>query len=489
MTEEFTFQHQKVYYKGTLIKGLSAENFAVIPYTDNELEVSWKCLRDTKGIWWFWPHPKKIKVKFLTKDIQNFTIINKDYAKDKEHVYLVDKDGCLIPNADAETFRVLEDTPYFSKDKHNLYALDSIHGLFIYKDADFESLVSIGWNQFITDKHHVYHFSSGIVTLSNDAKHIEIFDDGVAQTSDLTPLEQNKKYLLKKYPTLVGWWHPAYEFTIDSHSLNADCFYKTNNAIFYLYENKSSGKADAVLIEKADVSTFTILSPYYARDKNRVYCQHRTVEHVAIDSFKVLKDKLAVDEQGIFYNGFRVDCDRSSFEVVYEDGGSLKSVVAKDKDSVYCDQNILFGKVGMRTGNGIVLTRIKNADPMSFTMYSDLWAKDKNQVYLGLKPYKKAMAPSFEYLCTVGCDEWAKDHQFLYNGNGKRVVKGIDGATFRMLNKFWGMDSKNVFSFCTGGVRSSIDVKTFKIIDDKGGAEDKNYVYSCLHGEIKKKKK
>jgi len=486
MNESFTFKNNKVYYSGILLKGISAEGFGKVSYSNNKSEQNIFCLKDVKGVWWFWPHNKP-KVKFLTSDIDNFTFINENFAKDSKYVYLVAKDGCVIPNSDAETFLVFEDTPYFSKDKNNLYALDSISGLFIYKYADCESLVPLGWNQFITDKHNVYYYSN-VIELSNASKHFEIFDQNILGESDLNNFELNKKYLLEKYPHIVGWWHPDYEYNIEFPRLNQNCFYKTKTAIFYLHKNPYGEVANPCLIEKVDFSSFEILSHYYAKDKNHVYCQHRIVEHANIASFEVINENLAKDDHYIFFNGYMVDCDKASFEVIQEEP-NLSKIIAKDKNSIFTDKLTLFGNNGLRTGNDRTLSAISKSDPSSFQIFSKLWAKDNKQVYFHYEPYRKADAKSFEFLFSDSHDEWAKDHQFLFNGNGKRIVKNIDGAHFKMLNKFWGKDKKSVFNFKTGGIRSSIDVDTFRITDDKGSAEDKNFVYVYRDGEVLKKKK
>ncbi|WP_347375043.1 DKNYY domain-containing protein [Aequorivita sp. Q41] len=486
MTENFTFKNNKVYYKDTLLKGISAEGFGEVLFTDKKGEHYNICLKDIKGVWWWTWRKNKPSVKFLSSDIDNFTYINADFAIDSRYVYLIAKDGFLIPNSDAKTFKVLEDTPYFAKDKNNLYALSSISGLSIYRDADCESIVSVGWNQFITDKHNVYHYAE-VIELSNSSKHVECFDHNTPPTSDLSIYEQNKKYLLEKYPNLIGWWHPEYEFNVAFPTTNQDGYFKTETHIFYLHKHPYGDKAYPTLIEKADVSSFEILSHYYARDKNHLYCEHRIVENVDLDSFKVIKDSLAEDEHSIFFNGYLVDCDKASFRVIQK-SSNLPWLVAKDKNSVFIATLTLFGQASMRTGKDQTLKPIFKSDPSTFQLFSRLWAKDTNQVYFDYKPYRKADAKSFEFLFSDGDDEWAKDNQYVYNGNGKRILKNIDGAHFKMLNNFWGKDKKSVFNFKTGSIRPSIDVASFQIINDAGDAADKNFVYSYRNGEIIKKK-
>ena len=86
--------------------------------------------------------------------------------------------------------------------------------------------------------------------------------------------------------------------------------------------------------------------------------------------------------------------------------------------------------------------------------------------------------------------EWSRDKNHLYNANGLRIVKGIDGSSFVMLNTFWGMDKNHVFNFVTERISKTIDAESFEVIDDNDGAQDKNFIYNVEDcGEIKKKKR
>lgn len=81
------------------------------------------------------------------------------------------------------------------------------------------------------------------------------------------------------------------------------------------------------------------------------------------------------------------------------------------------------------------------------------------------------------------------DRHGLYNANGKRTVKGVDGASFRMLNRYWGKDDQSVFCFVTGGVQRAADASTFEITDDAGGARDASMQYLVKDGSIRKTKR
>ena len=484
---DFIFKDQQVFYEDFLLKGVSPDGFDVLFTEPSGIKA---ILKDVKGIWWFYLFRNKPKLKFLTKDTTHFSIVNNDYAKDQKSVYLIAKDGIAIPNSDPDTFVVIEDTPYYAKDKNFLYALDSTSGLFIYDHADFDTLVPISHSAYITDQDNVYHYGPPI-QLSNSSKYDEYFD--YLYKEGANNFEKNKQVLLEKYPDIIGWWHPEYEFQPDIPSTQSKGYHQTNNAVYYIFEVNAKEetyiKPDYTVLRKADLSTFEILSPHYAKDKNHVFCQNRILKEVDVLSFKVISNKLAEDKNNLFFNGYPVDCDKASFEIIYEqERGYSFELVARDKDHLYIDTMKKFGKTGLRTGYDKALTISKKVDdPASFEILNDFWARDRSQIYYDFKPHALTDPESFRLLF-ADHNDWALDNKHLYQYG--KAVKDIDGATFEMLNTHWGKDANHVFSFGTGRIRANIDVASFRVTDEEGGGEDKDFVYSFNNfGELRKKRK
>lgn len=133
---------------------------------------------------------------------------------------------------------------------------------------------------------------------------------------------------------------------------------------------------------------------------------------------------------------------------------------------------------------------MKNSHPGSFTRLNDVWAKDLNNVYCYGKPWPDLDAGTFEFLFTEYPTSYAKCANGLHDANGRRTVKGIDGASFSRLNNFWGKDSSNVYSFKTHRIQKQMDAATFEITDDFGGGRDKSFNYSLgpLSTIIKRKR-
>ncbi|MEM6724619.1 MAG: DKNYY domain-containing protein [Bacteroidota bacterium] len=484
--DQFIIQNKQVYFNDFLLKGVSPDGFNVV------FNTAYKAIiHDIKGFWWVYDFRKKPKLKFITKDFDHFVIINEDFAKDSQFVYLIAKACYAIPKSDPTSFTVLADTPYFSKDKNHLYALSSSSGLFIYDDADYESLVAVKWGSHITDKDNVYYYGPPL-ELSNRAKYREQFDD--LPLGDTPNFERNKQFLLQKYPDIIGWWHPDYPFKPKLPSADFTGYHQEENAAYYIFEiddsDETNVRTDYTLIRKADIASFEILSKYYAKDQQNIYFENRVVHAVDRESFQVINHKLGRDSNALIFNGYRTEVDPSSIEILSaREGAHQLELIAKDKDHVYADQWTKFGKTGMRTGYDKTLALMKKiADPASFELLSDLWAKDQSHIYYRFKPMEQIDYDSFQFLMIHNYSHWAKDQYHLYQND--KLIKDIHGASFQVLNRFWGKDQKHVFSFDTSRIRSKIDASSFQITDDQGGAEDKDFVYYFNNfGELKKKKK
>lgn len=484
MESAFSIQDNKVYYNDNVLKGISSDKFETILFTNEHKQTYVKYLKDKKGIWFF--HSRKNGItKFLTADIDNFSIINDDYASDSKSVYLVAKDGFFIPNSDPDSFIILTNTPYFAKDKNQLYALDSSSGLSIYRYADNESIVSADGHQFVTDKHTLYHYSSAI-EISNSQKYLNYLDPEFPyeKRKDKSALDVNKEFLNNYYPNIIGWWHKDYPFQIDIENIDELGFYKTKNAVFHLESNSHLKHNVPTLVRKADYHSFKSLNVYYGKDNKNVYYKSLLVLDADVNTFELVNEKLAKDKSSYFYNGNKIECDFDTFKVADEN-----SLFFKDKNTLFSEQQVREGNVGMRYEIIDMLKPIKNSSPTTLKVFSSVWAKDDNQVYRYAEPFKKADVRTFEYLHIQSRYDWAKDENYLFSDSVKKIMKGIDGSSFIAFNEFWGKDENNVFFFHTEKKLPSIDINTFKITDDNGGAMDENYLYSVNEiGELKKKK-
>ena len=490
MKEHFSINNCKVFYKKTELKKISAEQFLVFfelgglykTYVDRAF------LKNKDGIWWFHEGNSKPKVTFLTADFEHFTVINEDYCKDGNQVFWMRTQCVEIPNSDADSFQVLTETPYFEKDKNQVYALSSsAEGLQIFEHVDSITFGGLGWNSYATDKDNVYHFNWHFMELNNRAKYAYCLDDAqVRQNNTLNQIyEINKKYVKQLYPNINGWWQDNYDKLnrIDSSEVG---HFGMGGSIYYIEKDRHSDGSTPNLVNEAETTSFKSLDTWYGKDKNRVYFKWKQVLEADVTTFVTLRFKLAKDHHHYYYNGFKItNIDYDSFQPLEKHSDEYQ-LIAKDKNSIFSSKNKRLGKF---KGYADLLIAIKNSDPESLEIYSEARARDKNQVYWHMQPNLKIDVASFKHLFYESVNDWAKDKHYLYNANGRRKVKGVDGASFKMLNKYWGKDNRSVFSFLTERILPSIDVETFRVLDPDGTAEDKNYRFKINHGVILKSKR
>ncbi|OMF96085.1 DKNYY domain-containing protein [Paenibacillus sp. FSL R7-0273] len=444
--------------------GITSEGFSVV-HIFNRGWLPFGYLRDTQGVWWF--DGRKSKVTLVSREAEGFRVLDEDYGLDAKHVYLEDKE---IPGADPDTFRLLPGSPYFSVDKRRLYVKngDRFH---TWDDIDPETAVAK--MDYCIDKDHVLHLFNSL-SYANGSK------------GELV------EWLRESCPDVCGWWHPDYAMTVQGAEHIQGNWYRTSAAVFYLEELGTSNRREPRqvynLVRGADPATFEVLSGIYGRDSEGIYCTWRKVSAARTQAFEALGGLYGKDSENIFYNGYRVDsADPDSFQCLLP-AGYLG--LSKDNQHVY---HAVFDRTEPPFGHpDYILEPLPGAEPESFEVLSEngSWAVDRDKVYQWGSPARKLDRASFAYLFDQGPESWAADSNGLYNANGKRTVKGIDGRSFRMLNRFWGKDDQAVFCFATGGVQRAADAATFQVTDDKGGAEDAGCYYTIkTDGTIKKTKK
>lgn len=446
--------------------GITSEGFSII-HSFYRGWIPFGYLRDVQGVWWF--DGRKMKATLVTRDVDQLQVLGDDYGLDAKHVYLEDK---LIPESDAASFELLPGSPYFAKDKHRLYVKsgDRFH---TWDDIDVETAVAK--MDYCTDKDHLFHLYDSL-SYANGSK-----DELLA-------------WLQETYPHVHGWWQSDYNESEHGADQIQGNWYRTDQAVFYCEEIGGSGRSRNEtrqiynLVRGADPASFEVLDDQYGHDSAGVYCTWRKVSDADPQTFEALGGLFGRDAKNIYYNGYAVDgADRDTFQCLLP-SGSLG--LSKDKNHVYHAQ---FVRTSKPFGHpDYILEPMPGADAKSFTILSDngSWAVDQDHVYQWGSLAKKLDRASFTFLFNQGVESWAYDKHGLYNANGRRTVKGIDGQTFQAFNRYWGKDGHNVFCFITGGVQRAADAATFIVTDEIGGAEDANFIYVIKDdGTIKKSKK
>lgn len=429
--------------------------------------------------------------------------------------------GKALPGSDPETFTVVDEAylkvpyfpHYFAVDKNQLYAdATSKEGIQIWKDIDIESIEFFSEplnNMFFADKNHFFRFNSHFIEYVTP--NVNCGDYGFDKY--ITTLKNRK-------PNTDSWWNRSEEF-YQSLKPISDFFYTDGKNVFYYFDiNKvkpngvlhysypqsfglTNDQSYFSILPNVNPDTFKALNEYYSKANGKIYHINRAIEADA-QSFEIIQGHFAKDKSGIYYNGYAVkeNIDLQSFSIIETPETGPFSFVhfAKDKSKVFSTQ--LNSRIGKYEGYSELLIELDNSDANSFTYYNEKWAKDDNNVYCYGKIWKEIDAKTFKFLFTDAKDgnrSYVVDKNNLYDANGRKTIKAIDGASFEMLNEYWGKDKQSVFNFKTERIIKDLDPSTFKVTGNNGEAEDKNYslrFVTILHNgkdigltELKKTKK
>lgn len=413
--------------------------------------------------------------------------INDNFWTDGESIFYQNygmKKPNTIPEADVDTFQA--HSYFLASDKNRVYAQSSMgEGLQIFTPEDSNSIVffpeEISASAFADDD-NLYHYNAHFIHYGNITDKTQNYIDIV-------------KWLKANYPNRNAWWN------------NSDTFYQTLKLVkhniysdgkHFYHQFKADRNYDYPIyqicdddyflrLKNTDENSFEVLNAIYSKDANKVYFYSRKIPADAA-TFQVIDELFAQDKNGIWYNGRIAKIEYlNTFEVI-KSSKKNEFHYAKDQFNVYANATI---KIDKFSGYADLLLPLKSSDPDTFEDINSVWAKDKNNVYWFGKVYKKADASTFEKISEPPLTwvDYAKDKNNVYIANRQTVKKGLHGASFKILNKFWAKDDFVVYCLPIQTIIKTIDVKTFQIIDENGKSEDKNYVYEYSNYKVIKTKK
>ena len=312
---------------------------------------------------------KKLNLKGL--DLRSFKKVDDSdyYFKDKNSIYYEDSGNLhKIENADLKTFKDLDYN--FAKDKNNIYyknkKLDGI---------DAASFEKIEFN-FIKDK-------NGLYKIDEDEEKNEI---------KLIPL--NEKVNLENFEEIGG------------------NYYKDDKNLYYFGENEFKK------IDGSDPNSFEYDNENYtfiAKDKNNVYFDGEKVKGIDVKSAEGIDGLWIKDKNSVFYQGKKLE-KISSNNFNYFDGGMSYDIILVDKNGAYK----LMENENQKDKIKIIPLNSKNID---------------------LKTLERIESP-------MDSSNYFKDKNGVYFLNGEKFVKinGADIDTFEVtMSGKYGKDRNNVY--------------------------------------------
>ena len=357
-------------------------------------------------------------------DIATFKIINFNYAKDKNHVYLY---GKILTNRDSQTFQLVTEKAY----------------------------------QYTKDKNHVY-YNDEIIDNANPASFV-LLDYSTGYSKD-------DKYVFYERTMLPGA-DPATIQVLDKQSssyiVGADYYIKDAKQVYYKGE----------VIEGADAATFAfILDPRtattYAKDKKHVFYENQIVIEADPQTFEPIflqgdggiahAEGWFYDAKSIFWQGKKItEIDRKTFRFL--ENNSFEPGVFLDKDKVF-----------------FLTNKIRGADPTTFVLIGKGYTKDAYNVYYEENILPDALPASFKIVGGSHYLWYGKDQQSVFMNEMK--IEGADPKTFRLIdNHSYSRDRKHIFY--VGKVIAGADPDTFRKSDFQhdGWASGKIYHQDKKH--------
>jgi hypothetical protein len=208
-----------------------------------------------------------------------------------------------------------------------------------------------------------------------------------------------------------------------------------------------TGENKKLLLENVDLSSFTILNEYYAKDKNKVYFMGAPSRYADSASFKVLKNTFGADKDSallamgssVMYSPEELphlSFDSETFEILDH------SYIIKDKNGVY------------HFYRGDSLEGLRPEDPQSFELLEYDFAKDKDHVYFLNRGYLEILQEVDVAAFKILNDRFIKDNNAVYRitkvqwRNPGTIIKlnQIDPDTFQVINKSYARDKKGFYS-------------------------------------------
>ena len=366
----FARDDKNVYILGYKVDGIDPKTFEALNY---------EMIKDKNGVYFLENiseenenseiKTKKLNLKGL--DLRSFKKVDDSdyYFKDKNNIYYEDSGNLhKIENADLKTFKDLDYN--FAKDKNNIYyknkKLDGI---------DAASFEKIEFN-FIKDKNRLY----------------KIDEDEEKNEIKLIPI--NEKVNLENFEEIGG------------------NYYKDDKNLYYFGENEFKK------IDGSDPNSFEYDNENYtfiAKDKNNVYFDGEKVKGIDVKSAEGIDGLWIKDKNSVFYRGKKLE-KISSNNFNYFDGGMSYDIILVDKNGSYK----LMENENQKDKIKIIPLNSKNID---------------------LKTLERIESP-------MDSSNYFKDKNGVYFLNGEKFVKinGADIDTFEVtMSGKYGKDRNNVY--------------------------------------------
>ena len=429
---------------------------------------------------------KKIKSDIDVKSAEKVMKLN-DFIKDKNNLYYysngkIEKINLKI---DVNNLEYLDDgNSNFSnylRDGKNVYFVDNEYGkVKIMKNVDRNTFKVVNGNYGVDSK-NVYCFGEKLDFVELDG--LKIFNEiYLKDKKNVYEISVNDNDKVKV--------EPIKNLNIDVASFE-DIFgglnYKDKNSVYYVDENNE--KISLKILKGADPATFEF--GIISKDKNSVFIGNQKLEGMSSKGFEVLNDSLdfVKDYKNVYYLDRESDGITYKVEVLDTKGIDIPSLefLGDSYNKYYRDKNNIYFLNDK--DDKMEFEKLAGANPKTFEIVDDYFAKDDKNVYFFNKKVIGVDAKTFE---EVGYDI-IKDknglHILIDSNETEIKVKnlkadGIDLKTLKKLDNGYFKDKNNIYYGLSGNLYKikNADLQTFEVLTSPYSssvyfAKDKNNVY------------
>ena len=312
-------------------------------------------------------------------DPKTFETLNYEMIKDKNGVYFLENISEENENSEIKTrklnlkgldlrsFKKVDDSDYYFKDKNSIYYEDSgnLHKI---ENADLKTFKDLDYN-FAKDKNNIYYKNKkldGIDAASfekiefnfiKDKNRLYKIDED-EEKNEIKLIPINEKVNLENFEEIGG------------------NYYKDDKNLYHFGENEFKK------IEGADPNSFKYDNENYtfiAKDKNNVYFEGEKVKGIDVKSAEGVDGLWIKDKNSVFYRGKKLE-KISSNNFNYFDGGISYDKILVDKNGAYklLESENQKDKIIPLDSKNIDL---KTLERIESPLDSSNYFKDKNGVY------------------------------------------------------------------------------------------------------------
>ncbi len=388
----------------------------------------------------------------LGVDVASFSALTHAVAKDKNHVYYF---GRVLKHADAASVQLFDyPESLFFKDKNHVF-----EGENILIEADVDTFKEVG-EIFGIDKNHVYRFSKQLKYV--DVNTFEIINENYFK-------DKNAIYSNIFEPIKICENHDSFQELDSAH-------YQFKQAIYYL-EGTNQGKKisddiahfkrlqygwakdtttlflEGEVIFKGEITTLNILDENYVIVNKKVFWRHQEIKSADVDTFITDVLDFALDKNFIYHAGEQLKGSHpSSFK-------QLDAFSFKDKNSIYLIDEY---------DGYFLLSHIKNIDTTSIEILEGGYFKNKQMVYFNEEKLLGADPTSFKI---VQSGAYSYDKHAVYY-LGKKLPK-LNPKKIELINYQFICDDKTVFYNDT---ELNLNAHNIALLTDDF-IKDKSFVY------------